>query len=105
MGQRIYFARLEPTFRNQLGLGRGKSGKARFLSTKYQGALKKGGSGPKIRLGLRKQSKWKETIDMDEKLDKVPDVVIPGDDPLDRVTDHIDIDWHVQVKPEWCKNE
>ena len=38
-------------------------------------------------------------------MDKVPDVVIPGDDPLDRVTDHIDIDWHVQVKPEWCKNE
>ena len=38
-------------------------------------------------------------------VDKVPDVVIPGDDPLDRVTDHIDIDWHVQVKPEWCKNE
>ena len=38
-------------------------------------------------------------------MDKVPDVVIPGDDPLNRVTDHIDIDWHVQVKPEWCKNE
>ena len=38
-------------------------------------------------------------------MDKVPDVVIPGDDPLDRVTDHIDIDWHVQVKPECCKNE
>ena len=38
-------------------------------------------------------------------VDKVPDVVIPGDDPLDRVTDHIDIDWHVQVKPEWCKSE
>ena len=45
VGQRIYFARLEPTFRNQLGLGRGKSGKARFLSTKYQGALKKGDQG------------------------------------------------------------
>ena len=88
MGQRIYFARLEPTFRNQLGLGRGKSGKARFLSTKYQGALKKGGSGPKIR---------KQSIRVK---DEVPDIVIPGDDPLNRVTDHIDIDWHVQVKPE-----
>ena len=38
-------------------------------------------------------------------MDKAPDVVIPRDDPLDRVTDHIDIDWHVQVKPEWCKNK
>lgn len=35
----------------------------------------------------------------------IPDVVIPRDHSLNRVTDHVDIDWHVQVEPEWCKNE
>ena len=43
-----------------------------------------------------------ETVYLGERL---PDIVIPGDDPLNRITDHIDIDWHVQVKPECCKNE
>ena len=62
MGQKIYFARFEPTFRNQLGLGRGKSGKARFLSTKYQGALKKG-------IRAKDQVAWiEEAVYMDEGL-------------------------------------
>jgi len=48
-------------------------------------------------VGVREGQVRKSSLPL-HKIPGRPDVVIPGDDPLDRVTDHIDIDWHVQVK-------